>query len=84
VRKSGKVVRNGKAVGMIDWRNAGHVETVSVSQNSCTRAYPSAVDIRFKATTGISFDFDKDDYSNAAKARTKNRGRQQPGQANAE
>jgi hypothetical protein len=68
---------------MMDWRNAVHVEKMSISLNFCTRAYPSAVDIWFNATTWISFDLDKDDYSSAAKARTKNGQRQQPGQANA-
>jgi hypothetical protein len=77
------MVKNGKAVGMMDWRNAGHVENVSMSLNSCTRTYPSAVDIWFNATTWISSNFDKDDYSTAAKARTKNRRRQRPGQTNA-
>jgi hypothetical protein len=77
------MVRNGKAVGMMDWRNAGHVEKMSMSLNWCTRADPSAVEIWFNATTWISSDLDKDDDSNAAKAKTKNRPRQEPGHANA-
>jgi hypothetical protein len=60
-----------------------HVEKVITSLSFCTRAYPSAADIRFNATTRISSDLDKDDYSSAAKARTKNCRRQQPRQDNA-
>jgi hypothetical protein len=67
VQKNGKMVRHGKAVGMMDWRNAGHVEKVSMSLKLCTRAHPSAVDIWFNAMIDISSDLDKDDYSSAAK-----------------
>jgi hypothetical protein len=77
------MVRNKKALRMMDWRNAWCVEKMSMSLNLCTRAYLLAVDIRFNATKWISSDVDKDDYSMAAKATTKNRRRQQPGQANA-
>jgi hypothetical protein len=66
-------MRNGEGVDMIDWRNAGHVENVSVSLDFCTRAYPSAVDIWFTAKTWISSGLDEGDYSSTAKARTKNR-----------
>jgi hypothetical protein len=41
------------------------------------------VDISFNATTSISSDLAKDDYSSGAKARTKNRRRRQPDEANA-
>jgi hypothetical protein len=68
-----KIVMNGKAVGMMDWRNAGHVEKVSMSLGFCTRAYPLEVDIWFNATTWISSDLDMDNYSSAAKARTPTR-----------
>jgi hypothetical protein len=78
-----KMVRNGKAVGMMDWRNAGHAEKMPISLSFCTRAYRSAVDIWFNATIWISSDLDKDDYSSAAKARTKSHRRQQLGPANA-
>jgi hypothetical protein len=68
---------------MMDWRNAWHFEKVHMSLNVCTQAHPSAVDIWFNVTTWILSDLDKDDYSSVAKARTKDRRRQQPGQANA-
>jgi hypothetical protein len=77
------MARNGKAVGVLDWRNSGHVEKVSISLGFCARAYPSAADIWLNATTWISSELDKDDYSSAAKTRTKNRRRRQSGQANA-
>jgi hypothetical protein len=72
------MVRNGKAVGMMNWRNAGQVKKPSMSLDFCMRVYPSPVDVSFNATAWISSGLDKDDYSRAAKARTKNRLRQQP------
>jgi hypothetical protein len=45
MRKSGEMVRNGKVVCMMDWRDAGHVENVSVSLHFCTRVHPSAGNI---------------------------------------
>jgi hypothetical protein len=41
MRKSGKMVRNGKAIGMIDWRNAGHVKKVPHSVPGMTANPPS-------------------------------------------